>query len=315
MEAAPQVAVNAKTATNILPPPPPHSSRADPNHEDPEIERQEETRSPTAPETTIAAASVNDVMAKSVSTAGTESPPAAVDGEGASKKVITDAAKAAAVAAAEALKSGNVTIAHPHLNTSAAKLISSISRTNNTKNNHPNLCLKDTRDAKYSYDVSTKDGKPPNPSVPKGTAASQQQMTNCSSPPSPPFSNTIKNSSYPSETNMTTDETPTLVPHLPNSNSTIIVPPLAPSSNDEGLDDSHSGDEDHPDLIKLKPPRPPRKKVKETLKEPLYEEDIIEGFSFAAFKTYEDLEVSENNTFLLLPNYWQFSNVSITNLS
>merc|ERR1719367_160566 len=70
----------------------------------------------------------------------------------------------------------------------------------------------------------------------------------------------------------------------------IKVPPLAPSSNDEGLDDSHSGDEDHPDLIKLKPPRPPRKKVKETLKEPLYEEDIIEGFSFAAFKTYDDLE-------------------------
>ncbi len=42
----------------------------------------------------------------------------------------------------------------------------------------------------------------------------------------------------------------------------------------------------------MKPPRPPRKKVKETLKEALYEEDIIEGFSFVGFKTYEDLEVS-----------------------
>jgi hypothetical protein len=41
----------------------------------------------------------------------------------------------------------------------------------------------------------------------------------------------------------------------------------------------------------VKPPRPPRKKVKEVLKEPLYEEDIIEGFSFVGFKTYEDLEV------------------------
>ena len=44
-------------------------------------------------------------------------------------------------------------------------------------------------------------------------------------------------------------------------------------------------------MIKVKPPRPPRKKVKETLKEALYEEEIIEGFSFVGFKTYEDLEV------------------------
>jgi len=44
-------------------------------------------------------------------------------------------------------------------------------------------------------------------------------------------------------------------------------------------------------MIKVKPPRPPRKKVRETLKEALYEEDIIEGFSFVSFKTYEDLEV------------------------
>jgi hypothetical protein len=44
-------------------------------------------------------------------------------------------------------------------------------------------------------------------------------------------------------------------------------------------------------MIKVKPPRPPRKKVRETLKEALYEEDIIEGFSFVSYKTYEDLEV------------------------
>ena len=56
------------------------------------------------------------------------------------------------------------------------------------------------------------------------------------------------------------------------------------------IEEIESGEDDQ-GLIKLKPPRPPRKKVKETLKEPLYEEDIIEGFSFAAFKTYDDLEV------------------------
>merc|ERR1712076_256552 len=47
-----------------------------------------------------------------------------------------------------------------------------------------------------------------------------------------------------------------------------------------------------------KPQRPPRpKKVKkeieeieERLQDPLYEEDIVEGFSFCSFVTYEDLE-------------------------
>lgn len=58
------------------------------------------------------------------------------------------------------------------------------------------------------------------------------------------------------------------------------------------LDDLDSAEEEDTDLLKLKPPRPPRpKKIKETLKEPLYEEDIIEGFSFCSFKTYEDLDV------------------------
>jgi hypothetical protein len=57
------------------------------------------------------------------------------------------------------------------------------------------------------------------------------------------------------------------------------------------LNDLDSAEEDT-DLLKLKPPRPPRpKKVRETLKEPLYEEEIIEGFSVCSFKTYEDLEV------------------------
>ena len=72
------------------------------------------------------------------------------------------------------------------------------------------------------------------------------------------------------------------------------------------LDECDSA-EDDTDLLKLKPPRPPRPKkvkekvkekldlletkVQETLKDPLYEEDIVEGFSFCSFNTYEDLEV------------------------
>ena len=66
------------------------------------------------------------------------------------------------------------------------------------------------------------------------------------------------------------------------------------------LDDLDSAEEDT-DLLKLKPPRPPRpKKVKELLTEPLYEEDIIEGFSFCSFKVYEDLDVSLQYSEMLL---------------
>ena len=57
------------------------------------------------------------------------------------------------------------------------------------------------------------------------------------------------------------------------------------------LDDLDSAEEDT-DLLKLKPQRPPRpKKVQERLKDPLYEEDIVEGFSFCSFMSYEDLDV------------------------
>ena len=254
MEAAPQAATNAKTVTNT--PHPPNSSGTDHSEE---LQTQEQlSKSETA-------AKINNVMAKSVATAGSESP--AVDGGG---KVITNEAKAAAVAAAEALKSGNVTIAHSHLN--AAKLMSA-------KTNHPNLCLTEAEDD----DDIEKDERTPTP-VPKGAAL--QQLSEYS----PPMSNNV--SDVPVDTTIDDDTIlSSLISRPPNS---IVIPPLAPSSNDEGLDDSHSGDEDRPDLIKLKPPRPPRKKVKETLKEPLYEEDIIEGFSFAAFKTYEDLEVSHS---------------------
>ncbi|XP_076274162.1 tay bridge kinase isoform X8 [Rhynchophorus ferrugineus] len=47
------------------------------------------------------------------------------------------------------------------------------------------------------------------------------------------------------------------------------------------------------DVIPKKPPRPPnrRKKQKDLLKEPLCEEDIIDGFSILQFRSYEDLEL------------------------
>lgn len=83
---------------------------------------------------------------------------------------------------------------------------------------------------------------------------------------------------------------------------------------DNGLDDST----EETDLKPLKPPKSASKKstkmelvvpivpvnidgveeVQNTVAEPLYEEDLIDGFSFAAFKTYEDLEVQLHSLFL-----------------
>lgn len=57
-------------------------------------------------------------------------------------------------------------------------------------------------------------------------------------------------------------------------------------SNKADHRDGDSGDED---VIPAKPPRPPNRRKKS--KEPLCEEDIIEGFSILQFRTYEDLEV------------------------
>lgn len=49
-----------------------------------------------------------------------------------------------------------------------------------------------------------------------------------------------------------------------------------------------SADEDEL-AIREKPPRPPNRRKKS--KEPLVEEDIIDGFAILGFKTYDDLEV------------------------
>lgn len=52
--------------------------------------------------------------------------------------------------------------------------------------------------------------------------------------------------------------------------------------------DGDSGEDESP--AREKPPRPPARRKKS--KEPLAEEDIIDGFAIMAFRTYEDLEVS-----------------------
>lgn len=51
--------------------------------------------------------------------------------------------------------------------------------------------------------------------------------------------------------------------------------------------DGDSGEDESP--AREKPPRPPARRKKS--REPLGEEDIIDGFAIMAFRTYEDLEV------------------------
>ncbi|CAB3363042.1 Hypothetical predicted protein [Cloeon dipterum] len=55
--------------------------------------------------------------------------------------------------------------------------------------------------------------------------------------------------------------------------------------NDDSADESPT---------RQKPSKPPSRRKK--LKEPLYEEDIIDGFAILAFKTYEDLEEWSTNS-------------------
>ncbi|GBP82359.1 hypothetical protein EVAR_99499_1 [Eumeta japonica] len=65
--------------------------------------------------------------------------------------------------------------------------------------------------------------------------------------------------------------------------------------------DGDSGEDESP--AREKPPRPPARRKKS--KEPLGEEDIIDGFAIMAFRTYEDLEVSVSkprNRFYLTKN-------------
>ncbi|VVC89298.1 unnamed protein product, partial [Leptidea sinapis] len=52
--------------------------------------------------------------------------------------------------------------------------------------------------------------------------------------------------------------------------------------------DGDSGEDESP--AREKPPRPPARRKKS--KEPLGEEDIIDGFAIMAFRTYEDLEAT-----------------------
>lgn len=52
--------------------------------------------------------------------------------------------------------------------------------------------------------------------------------------------------------------------------------------------DGDSGEDESP--VREKPQRPPNRRKKS--REPLVEEDIVDGFAILGFKTYEDLEVS-----------------------
>jgi len=56
--------------------------------------------------------------------------------------------------------------------------------------------------------------------------------------------------------------------------------------NDDSADESPT---------RQKPSKPPNRRKK--AKEPLYEEDIVDGFAILAFKSYEDLEVSPDHFF------------------
>lgn len=58
--------------------------------------------------------------------------------------------------------------------------------------------------------------------------------------------------------------------------------------------DGDSGEDESP--AREKPPRPPTRRKKS--REPLGEEDIIDGFAIMAFRTYEDLEVSTQTRLL-----------------
>ncbi|OWR44021.1 hypothetical protein KGM_206481 [Danaus plexippus plexippus] len=55
--------------------------------------------------------------------------------------------------------------------------------------------------------------------------------------------------------------------------------------------DGDSGEDESP--AREKPPRPPARRKKS--REPLGEEDIIDGFAIMAFRTYEDLEKTSHD--------------------
>lgn len=59
----------------------------------------------------------------------------------------------------------------------------------------------------------------------------------------------------------------------------------------KGGDEGGSGEDGDESPARETPQRPPNRKKRN--KEPMYEEDFIDGFAIISFKTYEDLEVSE----------------------
>lgn len=60
------------------------------------------------------------------------------------------------------------------------------------------------------------------------------------------------------------------------------------AQRDSKAKDGDSGEDESP--AREKPPRPPARRRRS--REPLGEEDIIDGFAIMAFRTYDDLEVN-----------------------
>ena len=59
-----------------------------------------------------------------------------------------------------------------------------------------------------------------------------------------------------------------------------------------GVKNVDNGNETGDDALEPRPARPPNRKRK--LKEPLFDEDVIDGFAIYSFKTYNDIEVSQH---------------------
>lgn len=70
----------------------------------------------------------------------------------------------------------------------------------------------------------------------------------------------------------------------------------AQRANNQIVKDGDSG-EDEESPLREKPIRPPNRR-KKAHKEPLVEEDIIDGFAILGFKSFEDLEVSSSSKIL-----------------
>ncbi|KAK7086892.1 hypothetical protein SK128_012635 [Halocaridina rubra] len=75
------------------------------------------------------------------------------------------------------------------------------------------------------------------------------------------------------------------------------------SSSENAAKISEDSCEEALPLVRTKPPRPRKKSSRP--KDPLFEEDVIEGFAFLAFKSYEDLEECPGGSFYCSGGTWR----------